>query len=106
MKILVQRSERPRRWLGVLAFAVVTAPLLWWEHQEASARNASIELESPSFEGVAKLPIADTAFEQDLPPPASIGDHCPDGGVLPAAGKGPLADAAAAASPAQPRSPC
>ena len=104
MEILVQRSERHRRWAGVLLFAIVTAPLLWWEHREASARNASLDMEPPTFEGVAKLPIAEPlAFDGELPPPASIGDLCPEGSVLPAANNGSLADAAATA---QPRSPC
>ncbi len=104
VRILVQRSERHRRWAGVLLFAVVTGPLLWLEHHEASARNASLELEPPSFEGVAKLPIAEPlSFDRELPPPASIGDHCPDGGALPGPSNASLADAAAST---QPRSPC
>ncbi|HEY0857945.1 MAG TPA: hypothetical protein VGE16_12850 [Albitalea sp.] len=104
MKILVQRSERHRRWAGVLLFAVITAPLLWWEHHEASARNASLELEPASFEGVAKLPLAEPqVFDRELPPPASLGDQCPEDSVAPGASHGAVADAQA---DVQPRSPC
>lgn len=101
MKILVQRTPRHRRWAGVLLFAVVSAPLLWWEHHEASLRNASLDLEPPSFEAVARLPLPQDeplVFGQDLPPPASIGAGCPDVALQLGAPAEPAAS--------QTRSPC